>query len=318
MYFPYLRSKREEVLAVLEADLAGNLTIPIFEPVQTLFNRNGTPAITFTRLKEATEKGRRFALITNSANGPDRPSVDHVHTAIDGLSDDAVFPAFEIRGDTDLSDAQSFAERFVGRTCIVVHRNHVYSAQELGEVLAALGEPVQVLVDGEAARRVVFDLPACKRVLVSDGFDRQPRNADYPRRTNFDDLLHRLDDVDCDFDGFGDFVIVGRRFMMGGGRANNIALHLTEVTQSTVIAHHFVSRTAPNAPQRQMYFDALAQLMEGVSGKEGFNTAGVAAFRDTSVRGHYPGLGSPKRWSIMHHLEIIEGALRERDAQPIL
>ena len=319
MYFPYLRSKREEVLAVLEANFLGNLTIPILEPVQNLFNRNGAPAITLTRLERATQHGRRFALITNSANGNDRPSIDHVHAAIDRLSDEAVFPAFEIRGDTELPDVQGFAEQFAGRTCIVVHRNHVYSAQELGPALIALGEPVHVLVDGEAASRLVFDLPACKRVLVRDGFDRQLRNADYPQRTNFDDLLHRVGDADFAFDGFGDFAIVGRQFMAGGGKANNIALHLTEVTQNTVIAHHFVSRTAPNATQRQMYFDALEQLLEGVSGRLEFNTVGVAGV--SSYRRSEPLPGSRKSETLEHHASFSDLRKRterkERSSNPV-
>lgn len=301
MYFPYLRGKQEEILAVRDAGFLSELTVPIFEPT-SISDRN------LKRWHRAIQAGRRFAIITNSDNGSPGPppSEDEVHGSIDNLPPEGVFPALEIRPNTTTGLIRSFADRFRGRTCVVVHRNHLYTMSQLARHLDPLADlVVHALVDGRVPREVLRGLPAQGKVLLRDGFEAKARNAEYPPRSYFDDLLYTF--ADEGFGGFGDFTIVGDRFRKGGGPANAIALHLTEITPTTVLTHHFVSspphvRTAP----QDKYFSALRRLLEHTENEPQFDTVGVNAFRGA---GDYPGLGKPKRWSILHHLEIIDRAL---------
>lgn len=41
------------------------------------------------------------------------------------------------------------------------------------------------------------------------------------------------------------------------------------------------------------------------------NTMGIKAFEDTYKNGTYPGLGVAKKYSIMHHLELMSVYLNE-------
>ena len=305
MYFPYLRGKQEEVLAIRQADFLSDLTVPIFEPTNLSHD-------TCKRWRLAIQAGRRFAIITNSANGAPPPASDDVVSFVDGLSADAVFPGLEIRANTDVGMIRGFAERFQGRTCVVVHRNHLYSPSELSTHLALLAdEIVHVLIDGGVPRDVLRNLSARGTVLLKDGFHYKTRNADYPSHSHFDELLHTFEGGG--FDGFGDFTIVGDRFSPGGGPAYAVALHLTEVTPTTIVTNHFVSSPPHISGElRGKYLSALGKLVANTEGKRRFGTAGVNAFRDCWTRKHNPGLGQPKRWSILHHLEIIERRLIAR------
>ena len=327
MYFPYLRAKQEEVFAVLEADFLTDVTVPIFEPVTSTSKDTKTISkTTIDRWKRALDRGRRFAIVTNSAKGfPPPTSEDACARIEDDLGPaERVFPAIEIRKDTGLDKINEFARRFWYRTCLVIHRDHMHDVRDLRRALRPLSEPnttapVQVLMSGGVPEAVFRNLPARGRAFLRDGFVRQERNADYPPRTSFDNLFHTFGELG--FDGFGDFTIVGDFFPRspGGGPALQAALHLTEIEndRETVVANHFVSRTPPTRmlPDRK-YFDALQQLVDHTKGRLGFDTVGVHAFYDSHSKSHYPNLGPPKRWSILHHFEIIERALAKKGAEP--
>ena len=63
------------------------------------------------------------------------------------------------------------------------------------------------------------------------------------------------------FDGFSDFSIVGDVYSPGGGAAKHVAIHLTELEETTIVANHFVSRTPPQKGNNQAkYFSALGLL----------------------------------------------------------
>ena len=133
MYFPYLRSKQEELLAIREATFLDDLTVPILEWVRR-------SDVNEKRVKQAIASGRRLAIIANGANGDPVPSFDEVEEFIHDLSPDAVFPALELRADTDINTIRGFVDSFVEHRCLVVHRSHQHSSQDLSRWLDPVGD----------------------------------------------------------------------------------------------------------------------------------------------------------------------------------
>ena len=223
----------------------------------------------------------------------------------------AVLPAFEIRAGQPLSDVEGFAQTFKAQQCVLIHRDHTHSKKALRRSIKSLSRPaVQIFLEGGVSLDVVNSLPAVGRVLLRDGFSRRARNADYPNRSNFGDLLYTYRRLG--FDGFSDFSIVGDAYSSGGGAAIHIAIHLTELDQATIVANHFVSKTPPQKGNNQeKYFSALRLLMShtGSPPNTDFNTQGVREYHLSNSLKHYPGLGKLKQWSMMHHLEIIDRKL---------
>ena len=237
---------------------------------------------------------------------------------IEDAAFEEVFPALEIRIDTGEDVISKFAERFHDRSCVVVHRYQPHSISDLYSWLRPLeGSCIHVLVQGAASLARFRGLPALGRALVNDGFNVTVPNADYPPRSHFDDLVHRFRGEG--FDAFGDFATVGDRFPTGGGTPNAVAIHLTEIVADTIETNHFV--TPPEhtfGDIREKYLAAVEQMVEYTTSRPGFDTIGAKAFQDTWARQHYPGSRLPKRWSILHHFEIIEREMAKMGLQPFL
>ena len=228
-----------------------------------------------------------------------------------------VLPAFEIRAGHTINQVKDFAKMFTDRQCVLVHRDHTHSETALAQALANLSRhPVHIFLDGGVPLKVINGLPAAGKVLLRNGFSKCETNGEYPKQSNFDDLL--FDYKRRGFDGFSDFSIIGDIYSPGGGAAKHVALHLTEHRNTTIVTNHFVSRTPPQQGDvRTKYFDALNLLIShtGQPPSMNFDTQGVRAYYDSYVKGHFPGLGKLKQWSMMHHMEIIDKILEAKGVQ---
>lgn len=311
MYFPYFRGKQEEQFAVLESSAGSDLVVPVFEPTSV----SRAPARRYERICRG---GRRFGLIVNSAHGQPTPTSQAVMALLDELdvvAPNVVIPAFEIRAHTALADLVGFSQKYLNRLVLLVHRSNVLPRHALDDALRNFRvDPIHILLEGGVPLQIVRNLRGGGLVLLRDGFDRQPRNGDYPNRTAFDDLLYTYDGLG--FSGMGDFAIVGDNYSPGGGPARHVALHVTEPAEGpTLVTNHFVS--GPPATQgdvRRKYFDALQKLIAHVGSppKTPFATTGVGEYEHSHSTRHFPNLGPPKRWSIAHHLELVDSELRAR------
>lgn len=304
MYFPYLRGKQEELLAMQELSASlPDTVVPILKPTSL------SPANVQRYLRIALN-GLRFAFITNSDDGAPAPKYQEALDVIDGaLSSQTanVFPAYELRAGGVLRELQAFTQKYADRVCLIFHRNHTYTHSEVLAHISCNAAPIHAFLSGGVPVSLHTALPCTARVLIRDGFDRHVPNASYPPETSFDDLVFMY--LALGFDGFGDFSIIGDTYSSGGGAAKHVALHLTEVRSTNdIITKHFVSRTPPTPKdQEAKYFDALAQLVAHVGNPpaSGYTTAGVHDYIASSNTAHYPGLGKLKRWSIKHHTELV-------------
>lgn len=313
MYMPYLHGKQEELLAVLALSPSlTNLVVPIFKPV------NVDATNTVGRLARIV-RNARYALITNSDKGPQRqpPTYSQVVAVIrdPSIAENAqnVFPAFEIRGDSSLADFDRFGHDFVDRRCVVIHKSHTYAPAQLRSAMHFLVDPVHVYMEPGVSADAFSSLPSAGRIVVRDGFNACERNSAYPTQSAFDDIAHqyRL----RNFDGFGDFCMIGDTYSDGGGPASAVALHLTEDTGNALLMNHFVSNSV-GVDTRTMYFEALRGLVSyvGTPPRAHLDTQGLREYIRSDANRHYPNLGPAKRWSTMHHIEMVQRILVAQNA----
>lgn len=305
-YFPYLRGKQFELLAIRESSevIARNDFMPIIEPVRSATSGLGR---VLSALDEAQGK---CCVIINSQLGS-APSSGESLNFLEGYRDsDRVVPA--ILFPSDLHDVVTQRIQEWGRV-VVVHRG-MASREDVDSLLAWLPDTqVHVFHDDHTSTLYRRRYYGKTRVLLNDGFLRVESNSRYPYSSPFSDLY--LTYGDQGVEGFGDFLTVGDDYREGGGPAYAVALHITyiDAEQDYALAiRHFISDTndTPTDPANK-FAEALSKLAADVNGpnSEIPRTEAIEEFLALHSRGHFPGLGYVKKLSVKHHLEVVAQAL---------
>lgn len=305
MYWPFFRSKQEEMIALRElgSHLSDNLVVPIIKP------HDATPRIE-GQLSKVLQTGLRMALIINTNEGKPVPTAaqvlvmeNNLNTAFSGQ----IFPALEVRPGVTSSDVSWFVNNYSGRVQVFIHRAHTLSATSFPATGA-----IHIFESNQVSPNFVSAFSSSWCVILRDGFNKQSVNGDYPAVSYFDDLAYSYSSNG--FNGFGDFATIGDiPYNTGGGQPSHVALHLTEPYQNNAFqCRHFVSSVPPTTTDVQTkYHDALALLVAhtGSPGAGPFATYGVSDYCSNHASGSYPGLGSPKRWSTKHHIQLLHSVL---------
>jgi hypothetical protein len=201
-----------------------------------------------------------------------------------------------------------FLQRYSGREVAIIYSGLPTSAQAI-----ALLNNNQIVhhafLEGHVAAAYINGIPAGQRVMISDRFHRQARNADYPDHEFFSDMNtlpgnpNRID--------FGDYSIVGDHFTETGGPAYAVVVHHIHYqggTPGPLEISHFISDDTDTAVNTSgKIIQAVHNLVAAMPGLQPNNT-GVCHEYQVMDQGQIShGLGYLKRLAIKHHLEIMLG-----------
>jgi hypothetical protein len=311
MYFPYLRGKQFELLALRE--LAGlplepAKISPIIEPLKV-----DTRAI-LTMIR-TVPNNIRIHLIINPQYGEIKSGSKLIAEFIVQLHKDGyinVTPTFMISANRDLSLLQSFLAEFgFGESGYsLLHLNQIAGIDELKKVVESSNCIYNIIqVDHIIALRRNF--LKSTRVYLSDPFNRQLKNADYEHINDENFSADHLYFEEEGFVGFGDYLTIGSTFIDGGRLPWAVVIHFTYVDEEVgnIRIRHFVSDSNDDdADTAGKFAEALDKLITFINANE-IHTIASEAFRDLYSRGAYPGLGTIKKLSIMHHIELVHSLL---------
>lgn len=144
------------------------------------------------------------------------------------------------------------------------------------------------------------------RVLLADKFNKQEKNNDYIEIDDepfSEDHLYYAEDG---YVGFADYSVVGEEYNETGFAPYAVAIHIVYFdTDESLRVKHFVSDSNDDISDPAGKFqEALSKLVEWNAEKK-LDTVAMREFEDLYRREAYPGLGTVKKLSIMHHLELI-------------
>jgi len=310
LYYPYLRGRQYELFALRDlyaGNLIGDYVTPIIEPVRYF------PA--FVSLLEKTDKP--LYLIANPQVGSffsglnaldDADEMKHFTKAMNnpnlsyGLSlpchDSSLCTQCEWVPGTSLP--LSFA--FVGsRNC----------ADKLEEMTHLEQFNTFVLVDDSDIKHCVPK--AAKQIVFSDSFNKQRRNSDYDVKR--DELFSKEHLVynEYGFKGFSDASIIGMDYDEVGFAPRAVAIHIVYFDEKKYLrVHHFVSENNNDTKNPGKKFrEATKGLPDFIKEHGVYITQGLKLLLEDVKEGKYPGLGQVKKYSLMHHLELVERYLRD-------
>lgn len=304
MYYPYLRAKQFELYALEEVNVKiYKNTLPIVEPVTSATNKvaNGI----YRRLAVLN---RAMILIINPQHG--KLNVGEVEThLVNGLltHHSALTLGYIITNITSASEIKTFLSSHSGRQKALIFRGNLVPKQLAAvDTIVKSTPPAHLIFDSSKTGRTTQNAFSwhSQRVLITDGFDRQDRNLDYPVTSGFnsDYATYRADG----WQGIGDFLTIGDSFKEGGGQPYVVTLHITRNTTSGLIAHHFSSSTLATIPGDAplKFIEACKDLVTSRH-TTGLLSSGMTEFRNWHSTSFFPGLGAPKQASMQHHIELL-------------
>lgn len=309
MYFPVLRGKQFELIAVRElvSHLSSNpqLVHPIIEPVRS---SNLSPLVRFAEALQSQDIV--WSLVTNPTVGDlsDGPNEELAFFLRERPYLDVVVRVTE----TTPNARPEWLPLLAGRTVNFL----IEGRGELPPWLRDVFTEDSISFSRDLSlrfRRRISTLRAEPRLaILEDHFPHRPRNSDYlevgPSLFTEDHLFFE----DEGLVGFGDYATVGEEYAEGGWAPRAVAIHWTYYDYSTraVFIRHFTSesnRDTVDVPGK--FREASEKLNSFLSGLP-YQTAASQEILSLIGAERFPGLGSLKKLSIKNHLELMDRVLR--------
>lgn len=312
MYFPYLRGKQFELLALRELGrlpLSADKISPIVEPL-----KKETRGLE-TLVKALYINNIALQLIVNPEHGDLKAISDPIFNVINSLRSQGyknVIPAYIINKEKDFRLLKSSIVQYGYDSSgySLIHLNQISETAEMGKLFVDTNGIYNIIhVNNLVALRRSF--PKASLAYLSDPFKKKTKNSDYTEDTDENFSNDHLYYEEEGFIGYGDYLTIGSPFTDGGRLPFAVVIHLTYEDKETqhIRIKHFVSDSNDDDSDIPGKFsEALTKLIEFVN-SEDIDTLAVQEFRSLYGRGAYPGLGVIKKLSIMHHIELVQTLL---------
>lgn len=300
MYFPYLRGRQFELIALRELVEKGVLSsriTPIIEPVKL--------SSTLVKTIEAYgENSRQLAIITNpkvgsfSSDAKKEKNQKLKESLFASLKENNnILYMYLLRAS---SKPEKFIAKYADNMGIICTDKDAIPVFETN--FSETNVKFNLIPDESGFRRRVKN----NRVLLVNKFNKQERNNDYIEIDDepfSEDHLYYSEDG---YVGFSDYSVVGEEYNETGFAPYAVAIHIVYFdTDESLRVKHFVSDSNDDISDPAGKFqEALAKLVEWNEGKQ-LDTVAMKEFEDLYSREVYPGLGTVKKLSIMHHLELM-------------
>jgi len=306
MYFPYLRGKQYELISLRDLSERMNQTgviHPIVEPVK---ETTSTLRITSENL---VDESVPFTLIINplvgDLKGKKNEIIEFINEAIGQY--ELLHIGILIHSNNDLSEIQELLDSLDNEYPYTLIHYHRYPDMDgLTEFYEGKNIQYNLFRDPNLIRRYRRIINHNTRVTLSDPFNSKPTNADYAKTPDeFFTDEHNFFEGDG-LTGFSDFLTIGEDYSDSGFAPYAVTIHLTYLRgDGQIWVRHFVSDSNDDfSDVPGTYKEALDKLIVFINEQELESTA-CTEFRRQHETGHYPGLGSVKKLSIIHHVELI-------------
>jgi len=300
MYYPLLRGKQNELLALRELLKEGKLSkkiIPIIEPIKASSSFR-------ILLQDFSRENRNLAVIQNSklANYPGFKDNKEI---IEIKKSKEFMPTYFLYKNNDCDILNEIPQ----------NKPHMMILDEKSEVdIKKVITSNTFLIINTNNREMLQDAKQenfSRIIELHDSYEKKNRNQDYAEDQDqlfsMEHLLYKKDG----FYGFSDYSVIGSDYSESGFAPKAVAIHIVYFDSDNKLRiHHFVSDTNEDISNPANKFkEALKKLISWYSSdtfnKEKNNSSALEEFKRLSIAGTYPGLGIIKRLAIKHHLEIL-------------
>ncbi|PPA68875.1 sce7725 family protein [Jeotgalibacillus proteolyticus] len=309
MYFPFLRGKQNELIAIRDLNQQGIMSeqiVPVIEPIKY-------SSTLITTIEAFIESKKSLIVVINPVVGTFRNDLEenegYFSQIIELFNSPFITIAYYMNGNSE-EELPAIVQEFNVSLEEIAIIHHDISHLDIYETVFNDLKPKYNFIPSATEFRVRFT--NLNAVLLTNPFVKRDRNADYYDIDEPFSSEHRYY-LQQGFLGFSDYSIVGSEFLEGGFGAMAVALHIVYVdSQNNLRVRHFVSdsnedRTDPAGKLSE----ALVKLAQWYSTTEDdqLNTVGLLTLLKHNEAGTSTSLGVVKRLSIMHHIELLDNIL---------
>ena len=303
MYFPYVRGRQYELLALRELvtrHLLSPYILPVVEPVKLSSTLSKT-------MEEFAKKNKQIGIVCNPAVGSfsrdmkDEEKDSNRQKFLNLLDDPCIVKSHIMKANSSGQISNWQREKNISaKDWLVICNNRDYVESYLNIFLE--NPPKYVLIPDEFRRKIRH-----RKVLFEDKFAKCDRNSDYLKNSDEffseDHLFYKEEG----FIGFGDYSVIGKDYLESGFAPYAVAIHIVYLAEdSSFRVHHFVSDSNDDIQNpAKKFYEAVHKLSKWVKDKNIPLTTGLYGLLEHYDKQTYPGLGSVKKMSLMHHLELV-------------
>lgn len=322
MYFPYLRGRQNELLCLRELLDAGKLSskvIPIIEPVKfsstlfstlTKFIEMGHQVIVIRNPEVGSFRKESGDMIKNIEKESDEKKKEKIRKTLEGYKEVWNNPQIQKAYLVDDDVISMVREKKLDAKDVVminIKKGNYRYYEKYGEEI--IGKYTVVPKGGDFEDIIEDDI-----IILEDSYRKAKRNIDYIE--NPDELFSRNHIVykKRGFVGFSDFSMVGNDFDESGFAPLAIAIHIMYFgNRDELKIHHFVSESNESISDPARKFE---EAMNKLVSWENFDiipkTIGLDNLIECYNIGKFPGLGVIKKYSLMHHIQMMGEYLEAR------
>lgn len=322
MYFPYLRGRQNELLCLrglLDAGKLSSKIIPIIEPVKfsstlfstlTKFIEMGHQVIVIRNPEVGSFRKESGDMIKNIEKESDEKKKEKIRKTLEGYKEvwnnSQIQKAYLVDDDV-ISMVREKKLDAKDVVMINIKKGNYRYYEEYGEEI--IGKYTVVPKGGDFEDIIEDDI-----IILEDSYRKAKRNIDYIE--NPDELFSRNHIVykKRGFVGFSDFSMVGNDFDESGFAPLAIAIHIMYFgNRDELKIHHFVSESNESISDPARKFE---EAMNKLVNWENFDiipkTIGLDNLIECYNIGKFPGLGVIKKYSLMHHIQMMGEYLEAR------
>lgn len=305
MYYPFLRAKQFELIALRELSIEEAIQkfiTPILEPIKENCNNLNLAHDVFK------EYGQKSYLILNSDKGDLKGDDQFYVEYLKGMREEVFLPAFYYRNNSKyiIENIQDFSLT----NCMLICENDIKSNNPDFEIIAELPQVGLIVVNDPAKNRSLIQY--IKRlgkdiIRLDDLFEKKDRNSDF-----LDVKEHRFSEEHIyylgeGFKGFSDYTVLPSEYIEGGSTPRAVVIHLTHLKegQNEIWIRHFTSKSNDSIANVQGKFAEAAYKAVSYCRENMLSNSAITELERYLEDQHYPGLGIVKKISIKNHLLVL-------------
>ena len=302
MYYPILRGRQNEMLAIKEllnnSVLSDNI-IPLIEPVKLT-------ATFVNTLKAFSDANRELTIIRNPEVGAfvtdlRNPKNKQYKDRMSEILESGSIKRGLIINKNANDVVTKWREKGISDSNIIAICNNPDMIKFYEAAFQSSTDVKTIVPYAPAFRRIRKN-----RILLDDKFNKKSRNQDY--KTDSDEFFSNdhMYYAEVGYIGFSDYSIIGNEYSESGFAPHAVAIHIVYFdNDKSLRIHHFVSDTNEDiSDPAQKFYEAVTQLVEW-NKEHKLDTIGMKTFEKIHAEQSYPGLGVIKKLSLMHQLELI-------------